>query len=185
MVDRRRRIFQVLPSSRDQMISQFFILSPRGDTIVARDYLGNVPKVNKRRRDKEKEKRKRRGESDVALSVVLLLAPGVLSWFPLSPPPARARSARDQADDSNFSPPVTHTHTHKKKKNWNRTLPRSSSGAPAPLPPRPRRRPRRCSRQTRRWPRPLPPSPAAGCTSCTSRTAPRASSSSPRPGRGE
>lgn len=26
-------------------ISQFFILSPRGDTIVARDYLGNVPKV--------------------------------------------------------------------------------------------------------------------------------------------
>jgi len=101
------------------MISQFFILSPRGDTIVARDYLGNVPKVNKKRRDKEKEKRKRkrRGESDVALSVVLLLAPGVLlSWFPLSPPPARARSARDQADDSNFSPPVTHTHTQKKKK---------------------------------------------------------------------
>ena len=29
------------------MISQFFILSPRGDTIVARDYLGNVPKVKK------------------------------------------------------------------------------------------------------------------------------------------
>lgn len=27
------------------MISQFFILSPRGDTIIARDYLGNVPKV--------------------------------------------------------------------------------------------------------------------------------------------
>lgn len=28
------------------MISQFFILSPRGDTIIARDYLGNVPKVS-------------------------------------------------------------------------------------------------------------------------------------------
>ena len=27
------------------MISQFFILSPRGDTIIVRDYLGNVPKV--------------------------------------------------------------------------------------------------------------------------------------------
>jgi len=27
------------------MISQFFILSPRGDTIITRDYLGNVPKV--------------------------------------------------------------------------------------------------------------------------------------------
>ncbi len=27
------------------MISQFFILSPRGDTIIMRDYLGNVPKV--------------------------------------------------------------------------------------------------------------------------------------------
>jgi AP-4 complex subunit mu-1 len=26
------------------MISQFFILSPRGDTVIARDYLGNVPK---------------------------------------------------------------------------------------------------------------------------------------------
>ncbi|KAK9834962.1 hypothetical protein WJX81_000070 [Elliptochloris bilobata] len=26
------------------MISQFFILSPRGDTIITRDYLGNVPK---------------------------------------------------------------------------------------------------------------------------------------------
>ena len=75
------------------MISQFFILSPRGDTIVARDYLGNVPKVNKRRRDKEKEKRKRkrRGESDVALSVVLLLAPGVLSLVP-SLAPAGTRS---------------------------------------------------------------------------------------------
>lgn len=28
------------------MISQFFILSPRGDTVITRDYLGNVPKVN-------------------------------------------------------------------------------------------------------------------------------------------
>ena len=28
------------------MISQFFILSPRGDTIIMRDYLGNVPKVS-------------------------------------------------------------------------------------------------------------------------------------------
>jgi AP-4 complex subunit mu-1 len=27
------------------MISQFFILSPRGDTVITRDYLGNVPKV--------------------------------------------------------------------------------------------------------------------------------------------
>jgi hypothetical protein len=27
------------------MISQFFILSPRGDVIIRRDYLGNVPKV--------------------------------------------------------------------------------------------------------------------------------------------
>ena len=27
------------------MISQFFILSPRGDTILLRDYLSNVPKV--------------------------------------------------------------------------------------------------------------------------------------------
>ena len=27
------------------MLSQFFILSPRGDTIILRDYLGNVPKV--------------------------------------------------------------------------------------------------------------------------------------------
>jgi hypothetical protein len=27
------------------MISQFFILSPRGDTIILRDYLSNVPKV--------------------------------------------------------------------------------------------------------------------------------------------
>lgn len=27
------------------MISQFFILSPRGDTIITRDYLGNVPKA--------------------------------------------------------------------------------------------------------------------------------------------
>jgi hypothetical protein len=27
------------------MISQFFILSPRGDTIILRDYLGNIPKV--------------------------------------------------------------------------------------------------------------------------------------------
>ncbi|BDA40565.1 AP-4 complex subunit mu-1 [Coccomyxa sp. Obi] len=28
------------------MISQFFILSPRGDTIIMRDYLGNVPKAS-------------------------------------------------------------------------------------------------------------------------------------------
>ena len=28
------------------MISQFFILSPRGDTVITRDYLGNVPKVS-------------------------------------------------------------------------------------------------------------------------------------------
>ena len=28
------------------MISQFFILSPRGDTIILRDFLNNVPKVN-------------------------------------------------------------------------------------------------------------------------------------------
>ncbi len=28
------------------MISQFFILSPRGDTIILRDYLGNIPKVH-------------------------------------------------------------------------------------------------------------------------------------------
>ncbi|CAK0735756.1 hypothetical protein CVIRNUC_000634 [Coccomyxa viridis] len=28
------------------MISQFFILSPRGDTIITRDYLGNVPKTS-------------------------------------------------------------------------------------------------------------------------------------------
>ena len=27
------------------MISQFFILSPRGDTVITRDYLGNVPKA--------------------------------------------------------------------------------------------------------------------------------------------
>lgn len=27
------------------MISQFFILSPRGDVIIRRDYLGNVTKV--------------------------------------------------------------------------------------------------------------------------------------------
>jgi len=27
------------------MISHFFILSPRGDTVITRDYLGNVPKV--------------------------------------------------------------------------------------------------------------------------------------------
>lgn len=27
------------------LISQFFILSGRGDTIVKRDYLGNIPKV--------------------------------------------------------------------------------------------------------------------------------------------
>ena len=27
------------------MISQFFVLSPRGDVILRRDYLGNVPKV--------------------------------------------------------------------------------------------------------------------------------------------
>lgn len=27
------------------MISQFFILSPRGDTIILRNYLSNVPKV--------------------------------------------------------------------------------------------------------------------------------------------
>lgn len=27
------------------MISQFYILSLRGDTIILRDYLGNVPKV--------------------------------------------------------------------------------------------------------------------------------------------
>jgi hypothetical protein len=27
------------------MISQFFVLSPRGDVIIRRDYLGNVPKV--------------------------------------------------------------------------------------------------------------------------------------------
>jgi hypothetical protein len=27
------------------MISQFFILSARGDVIIRRDYLGNVPKV--------------------------------------------------------------------------------------------------------------------------------------------
>ncbi|KAL3139635.1 AP-4 complex subunit mu [Trebouxia sp. C0009 RCD-2024] len=26
------------------MISQFFILSPRGDTVITRDYLGNVSK---------------------------------------------------------------------------------------------------------------------------------------------
>ena len=26
------------------MLSQFFILSPRGDVIIRRDYLGNVPK---------------------------------------------------------------------------------------------------------------------------------------------
>ena len=30
------------------MISQFFILSPRGDTVITRDYLGNVPKVSSR-----------------------------------------------------------------------------------------------------------------------------------------
>ena len=29
----------------ERMISQFFILSPRGDTIILRDYLNNVPKV--------------------------------------------------------------------------------------------------------------------------------------------
>jgi hypothetical protein len=28
------------------MISQFFILSARGDVIIRRDYLGNVPKVS-------------------------------------------------------------------------------------------------------------------------------------------
>eukprot|EP00882_Tetradesmus_deserticola_P025953 GHRQ01028550.1.p1 GENE.GHRQ01028550.1~~GHRQ01028550.1.p1 ORF type:complete len:172 (+),score=49.75 GHRQ01028550.1:631-1146(+) len=28
------------------MISQFFILSPRGDVIIRRDYLGNVPKTS-------------------------------------------------------------------------------------------------------------------------------------------
>lgn len=28
------------------MISQFFILSPRGDVIVRREYLGNVPRVS-------------------------------------------------------------------------------------------------------------------------------------------
>lgn len=39
------------------MISQFFILSPRGDTIVARDYLGNVPKVSeKKKRESLREK---------------------------------------------------------------------------------------------------------------------------------
>ena len=27
------------------MISQFYILSLRGDTMILRDYLGNVPKV--------------------------------------------------------------------------------------------------------------------------------------------
>lgn len=31
------------------MISQFFILSPRGDIIILRDYLANVPKVWRRR----------------------------------------------------------------------------------------------------------------------------------------
>ena len=30
------------------MISQFFILSARGDVIIRRDYLGNVPKVRPR-----------------------------------------------------------------------------------------------------------------------------------------
>ncbi len=29
------------------MISQFFILSPRGDTIILRQYLSNVPKVRR------------------------------------------------------------------------------------------------------------------------------------------
>jgi hypothetical protein len=28
------------------MLSQFFVLSPRGDVIIRRDYLGNVPKVD-------------------------------------------------------------------------------------------------------------------------------------------
>ncbi|KIY97872.1 AP-4 complex subunit mu [Monoraphidium neglectum] len=28
------------------MISQFFVLSPRGDVIIRRDYLGNVPKAS-------------------------------------------------------------------------------------------------------------------------------------------
>ena len=27
------------------MLSQFFILSPRGDTIILRDYLKNIPKA--------------------------------------------------------------------------------------------------------------------------------------------
>ena len=44
------------------MISQFFILSPRGDTIVARDYLGNVPKVKKK--DGEGKEEEREEESD-------------------------------------------------------------------------------------------------------------------------
>jgi len=37
------------------MISQFFILSPRGDTIVTRDYLGNVSKVEGVREGGERE----------------------------------------------------------------------------------------------------------------------------------
>jgi hypothetical protein len=30
------------------MISQIFLLSPRGDTIIFKDYKGNVPKVGAR-----------------------------------------------------------------------------------------------------------------------------------------
>ncbi len=37
---------RVIAGHNATMISQFFILSPRGDTIIMRDYLGNVPKVH-------------------------------------------------------------------------------------------------------------------------------------------
>lgn len=34
------------------MLSQIFVLSPRGDTIIFKDFKGNVPKVPRRRRQR-------------------------------------------------------------------------------------------------------------------------------------
>lgn len=61
------------------MISQFFVLSPRGDVIIRRDYLGNVPKVGR--------------ALDAAAGVSALLALLMIAWGAARRPARRSSSA--------------------------------------------------------------------------------------------